>query len=269
MRYPLWQKAILWLSALSLDAVLVALAWQYLFAQVFGDELALWQQALLAYMVWAVYMLDRWLDARPDSIGAEETFRHAFMEQHQRVLAAIAVILGLSLGLYSLPYLTVEMWWTAGWLGLAVIAYQGLSRRIMPAGPRLLFKRAVTAIIFSWGVSFFQWEPDTLFTQPHWVAWGTFAMLCFAQLMLIASWECRQRKVLQEWPWRWLMAFIYSTTLLASLWAELTEPALTLPLQFSLAGLVLIDMLTRRWPVEIRRTSADLVLAAAVLTYWL
>ncbi len=78
----------LWPNVLSLDAPLVALAWQEAFAQVMAVELGAAQRVLLAVCTWLAYSGDRLLDARRLPDGPVDSARHAFARKHARPLTS-------------------------------------------------------------------------------------------------------------------------------------------------------------------------------------
>ena len=84
-----WQAA----NLLSLDAPVVALAWQALLAQVTGTMLMPAGRWALGLTVWAIYLADRLLDVR-DGRRAPQTARHAITRRHR---LGMSVLLGMVL----------------------------------------------------------------------------------------------------------------------------------------------------------------------------
>ena len=55
-------SSVVWLNLLCLDAPIVAVAWQWLFAHTFGAHLSLALRALLFLTAWLIYLADRFAD---------------------------------------------------------------------------------------------------------------------------------------------------------------------------------------------------------------
>ena len=78
----------------SFDAPTVAVAWSLGFAWASGVRLAAWVPAMQALAVWAVYVCDRILDARPAMEAADLRRlreRHFFHWRHRRILLPLAI----------------------------------------------------------------------------------------------------------------------------------------------------------------------------------
>jgi len=84
---PLW----LWPNLLSLDAPLVAVLWQGFLAYRFSLPLRPSGRLALGLTVWAIYLLDRLLDARkPPSVnGCDEPARHRYYRRRFKPMAAL------------------------------------------------------------------------------------------------------------------------------------------------------------------------------------
>lgn len=99
-KVPWW----LWPNVLSLDAPLVAVAWLWMFAKLwkvrYQDPAVYW---VLAGVVWVVYVVDRWRDARTkDEVELSE--RHEFHRRHGKLMLSlvgvvmVACVIGFFLG---------------------------------------------------------------------------------------------------------------------------------------------------------------------------
>src|SRR5271163_1595111 len=85
----------LWPNLLSLDAPVVALLWQVLFARCFHARVEVLPSVLLVLAVWLIYAADRTLDAWSGS-GARP--RHEFYRRHWKILLPLWIA-GLTAGL--------------------------------------------------------------------------------------------------------------------------------------------------------------------------
>jgi hypothetical protein len=63
-----------WLNLLSLDVVLIALAWQEVFARAAAVTLRWEERALLALSIWMIYIIDHWLDAMTEPSSPVDSF---------------------------------------------------------------------------------------------------------------------------------------------------------------------------------------------------
>src|SRR5260221_7493183 len=83
-RSPVW----LFPNLLSLDAPLVAVAWQGLLAVETDLPLRLTGRIVLGLTVWLIYVADRMLDVR-DPAKVPPTARHRFYRDHRNVAIAL------------------------------------------------------------------------------------------------------------------------------------------------------------------------------------
>jgi hypothetical protein len=144
--------AWMWPNLLSLDAPLVAVAWQLLFARSFGAAADGAQVAVLAMYVWLVYVADRTLDGLRIADPSHDTARHRFYrERWTRILPAFAIVAALAcyLSLVSLGAALMR-----GYLCLAATGaiYFGVVH-LMPARMQHRWpKELAVAVLFGAGV---------------------------------------------------------------------------------------------------------------------
>ena len=197
---PWW----LWPNVLNLDAPLVAVVWQEMFARVVGAQLGAEHRWLIFLAVWQVYFVDRWLDSRRDP--KIQTDRHRF---HGRIGAigwgveAAAFVASIVLAIRCLNQ--------DGWVGAAVLlALSGVCFTMTHVGrSRWYFalpKELWIGSIFACGCAL---QPWTLAAdRPEWLPWCVlaFGILCFLNCAAITFWENRiedrenPRSLLNRWP---------------------------------------------------------------------
>ena len=144
---PWW----LWPNVLSLDAPAVAVTWQVFLASVAGVAVPLAASAVLALVVWAVYLADRWLDA---SRGANGSDRHRAAGRNPvawAIAASIAVISAAVVAFIALPRTYLE---AGGIVALATIGYLAAvhlirAKNVLDRGA----KEASVGIVFAAGVA--------------------------------------------------------------------------------------------------------------------
>lgn len=179
-RVALWE----WPNVLSLDAPLIAVLWQGLFARTLGAALGGPHGVLLGAAVWLIYSADRLLDAHTLGAGAR-TRRHRFYVRHRRVLgllwlgAGAAVLAACAFGLRPAEF--------AAGAGLAALLLGYLFRR--HRGDRRAHpKEGQIALIFALGVTFLPLLRGAP-ALPLAGLGGLFGVLIFLNCAFIARWE--------------------------------------------------------------------------------
>ncbi|MEM7735326.1 MAG: hypothetical protein AAF267_05995 [Deinococcota bacterium] len=180
-KYYWWQVPTL----LSLDAPLVAYAWQRLISVAFEIYVPWQLTVLLISSVWLIYVADRCLDARTLTPQTASTARHQFYVVQGRKMWLAWGVVFLSSLLLSME-LSLSLRVTGlGVAGLAVL-YLGLIH--ISNWPLKLPKEILIASLFSLGVHF-----GVLFNTPLHMAEAVsvfmFGILCFLNCSLIAFWE--------------------------------------------------------------------------------
>ena len=181
---PWW----LWPNLLSLDAPLVALAWQEIFARaLLSLELDWMQRGLLAVCVWLAYCGDRLLDVRRLPEGPVESPRHAFARENSRTLIMVwgmglvlAAILALQIPLRELLVGLVLLVVVAGYFAL-----HHLQSTRARAGR---WKELMVGVGFAMGTLFFV-VMNGHFTVPFLLAAAAWAGLCTLNCLMIAGWD--------------------------------------------------------------------------------
>ena len=178
----LWE----WPTVLSLDAPLIAVLWQALFAQVFGVSLAWYHVFLLAAPVWLVYSADRLFDGWQRHPEGAQTRRHRFYIVYRKEVVGVwLAVLIASLLAALLTLRPVEL--LGGFLVLsATLGY--LARLHLSPGTKLIVPKEVqVALLFGAGVA--------LFLVPLGAPWRIlsplvlFTLLCALNCAFISHWE--------------------------------------------------------------------------------
>ena len=179
---PFWA----WPNLLSLDAVLVAVIWQWFFAKSFNLTLSRPEEFILALTVWLIYVFDRLFDALKLDLSKEHSLRHSFYYRHYFEFAAVAVLF-LSLDVYlvvsGLQFLTVVF----GLSLFALVLLYGLGLHLFAYARA--YKEIYIGLIFSLGVSLVYLKdlnPALL------LGIILFAALAALNCLLISSWEQSQ-----------------------------------------------------------------------------
>lgn len=182
---------------LSLDAPTVAVVWAWAFAWTVHIELPVWPLAVLALVVWSIYVFDRLLDARDGQHDLRE--RHYFHWRYRFVLAPLAAIAGLVaawLVRSRMPALALPQ---DSAVALATLAYfSGVhARRKLPRPLARLFaavgsRECMVGALFAAGCVLPAWSVRPAGSSLlEWLAVpvGYFAALAWLNVRAISSWE--------------------------------------------------------------------------------
>lgn len=209
-------KIPLWLlpNLLSLDAPLIALLWQDVFARDTGVKLAAASRAALPLAVWLIYLADRLLDTRngmPPSLTARHSFSCAC--RGFCYLLAGAVATGLLINIWLLPRPVFEN----GFLvSCSVAMYLGIVHCL---GGRLrswLPKEAAVGVIFAVGTALapFTWALDgARLIFPALL----FGLLCWINSSAIEIWEGGRADAVSSWAVRHMKLMAAATCIVSVL----------------------------------------------------
>lgn len=184
-RWPPW----LWCNLLSLDAPLVAVLWQILFARCFRVHLGLAIPATLGLAVWFIYAADRMLDALHLDASLIPPARHAFCREHWNGMAV-----ALMAGLFTLGglcgHVPVPVLRNGVILVLAIALYFGIVHRRPLQIQRFWPKEIVVGCIFGAGTCLAVWTMSGPAVQSELILpGGLFGALCVLNCAAIEYWE--------------------------------------------------------------------------------
>jgi hypothetical protein len=259
---PFW----LWPNLLSLDAPLVAVLWQGFLAYRFSLPLRPPARLVLGLTVWAIYLLDRLLDARkPPSLC--EPARHRYYRRHSKLMATLLALVLVADGWIAILRLRPAIL-REGLIPLVgVLAYLAT---IHVAGQASKFPKAkipkeiAAAILFTAGTFLTAWA-----TLPcSNLAWAALAffVLCLANIIAIEAWEWRELRATVPHPFtRWLArTYLFWVPAAVILCAAGRNPWYT-SIALSAAACALLFWLGRRLSLEARRALVDGALLSPIL----
>ena len=246
----------LWPHLLSLDAPLVALAWQEWGSRASGVRLSIPQRAVLGFGVWMIYLADRLADNARGLPGDSATARHSFARFRRVPLLILTALIGA--GLVLLAPRTLETGQFCA--GLILLAAAGvyfwlIHRRGSQGWTAWVPKEAVVGGMFALGTAFFALCRPSLPTRPLLVSIAFFGIACFLNCALITAWErngCDRRdpfSFLNTFPWlaaRGLqpMCWLLAGAAVAAGWAMQTT--VFLPVVLAALALGTLDRCRRR-----------------------
>ncbi len=183
---PRWWQ---WPTVLSLDAPVVALLWQWLFAGAAGVALVPAARFVLAASVWLSYVGDRWIEGWRLAPARIRTVRHAFYQRWRWPIAGLgAVVLAADLAEAEHGLAPPDLIGGIVLLG-AVLAYL-LSHQLLHRHQRWrLPKEACVALLLTAGTALFVLAADPAAGRPLAGLLALFAGLCLANCALISVWE--------------------------------------------------------------------------------
>lgn len=177
---PWW----LWANVLSLDAPIIAIIWQQMFAQTFGVHLSFPERAALFLAVWIVYASDRILDGIRLPIDPDTSARHKFAARH-RVWGMAGIVLAGLTGVALVPFLPVRLLGA----GFLFVVFTGLyflwNQRKSARWGRGWLKEAAVGALFACGCALAPFVKSQSGFHTA-IPIGLFALLCAANCLLIS-----------------------------------------------------------------------------------
>jgi hypothetical protein len=187
----------------SLDAPTVAVVWSLAFGWAARIQLPVWIPVLLAMAAWAVYIMDRLLDARtalmtdrPDRLRE----RHHFHWRHRRILFPLAVVAACAAACIVLTLMPAGARERNSVLAVAALAYftgVHFSRQLPFVGLSsllpLLKKELLVGLLFTAACAMPAWSrAATMGNSPLWplsAAILFFVLLAWLNCHIIERWE--------------------------------------------------------------------------------
>jgi hypothetical protein len=234
----------LWPNLLSLDAPIVALLWQILFARCFHARVDPLPSVLLVLAVWLIYAADRTLDAWT---GSSLRPRHEFYRRHWRALLPLWILVLTAGSALAWLCLTPELLFS----GLAVGAGVALYFVLLHLGIFQKTKEAAVAVLFALGATLSAWP--NVRTAADIEAIALFSCLCWINCVAIEHWEGEAK-----WPIAAPAGFVAFAAVLLSIFSS--RPVLGGAVAASALCFVLLDCARRHFSSDALRVLADVAL---------
>ena len=253
---PSKAKFYQWPNIVSVDAAMIAVAWQYALAEKLWVILEWPAYAVLGISVWLTYMADRLYDVASRPMKQLQSLRHQFAKKHRSRLWQIwwgALMLNLAI---ATQLSSQQLQRGAILLGICLLyTYfnQKLSRRFFP-------KEICVALIYAGGIIVF--IPTTPIIPMLSLAW-----LCLINCLIIGTREKRvdadmQVNSITSIPTERYIAPLAFLSTPIMLWAT---PQLNLAMTLSLALLGILQLFQNRIQIEDFRVMADTTLMAGAI----
>ncbi|HEX4073905.1 MAG TPA: hypothetical protein VHX49_00760 [Candidatus Acidoferrales bacterium] len=140
-----------WLHLLSLDAPLVAVLWQLLFAKALHAPLPPVVTLVTALVIWLIYVADRILDSYQPEETEGEALRHQFYRAHRLAFLPVFLIVLLVTGWMSYANLGFKTWRDGLLLAGIVGGYFAIVHLLGGRAQKWFPKEIAVAILFGIG----------------------------------------------------------------------------------------------------------------------
>lgn len=180
---------IIWLNLLCLDAPLVALAWQWIFARSFGAHLNWPLRVLLFLTAWLIYLGDRFADSIRLTAESPRSDRHQFCQNHMVGWWIAIVVIFVVDSALALRSLDLQMFFLGGTLAVICTVYLFLNHLLGGRWHPIPMKEKAVGVLFAAGTTLAVVGLLPGLTISFGFAVVLFAMLCTLNCLCIASWE--------------------------------------------------------------------------------
>ncbi len=280
-RPPVW----LWPNVLGLDAPLVAVVWQYFFAEVFRIKIPPSNYLTLGLVVWVIYSADRLCDARRLAAPERAAARHRFYRDHFWLMGALTALVAALAGYLCVTALPGPLLHFGVVMSALVLLY--FVHRLWVKGPMLLVlpKEVFTGFVFAIGATLtgFVWTSEVMLGRPPLVLVSPevlwFGALCSLNCLAISVWEMASdtdndpNAVAQLWPRvaGLFPALAVAVAAAAVAFALVHRGAIAFPVFAAVAAgalcIALLALVGGRMRSEVLRVSADLAVLLPALCF--
>ncbi len=188
------KKPLLWLNVVCLDAPLVAIAWQWLFARYLHVTVSVWARGALFLTAWLIYLIDRLGDARSLKADSEPSVRQQFCLQHQRLWIGLIFATALLDAIIVISRLDRDLLLPGACLNGIALVYLAINYAFGQLWEILPLKEISIGLLFAAGTLLAVFPRFAIVTAglggpAVMSAISFFAILCSLNCMSIAAWE--------------------------------------------------------------------------------
>jgi hypothetical protein len=173
------------LSATCLDAPVVAVTWQWLFAGVFGATVAPPNRFALFLTAWLIYLADRFADCASIPAGAPSSARQRFCVEHRSIWIVLILLLGVIDSIICLTLLETRTRLIGSTIAAAIGIYLALNHFAGWIWQRLPIKEIIVGFLFASGTV----AALNLTGSRFVVSAILFGTLCSLNCLSISVWE--------------------------------------------------------------------------------
>lgn len=183
------RRPLVWLNIVCLDAPLVAISWQWIFARSFHIDLGPSARGALFLTAWLIYLIDRLADSHSLRASSEKSVRQNFCLRHTRVwIGLIPLVAVLDAAIIFTQFDRHLIFWGAFLSGAALI-YLGLNYVLNRLWELIPVKEMIIGLLFALGTLLVFVPGFSSATSTLVLAAFLFAALCALNCMSIAAWE--------------------------------------------------------------------------------
>jgi len=188
------KKPLLWLNLVCLDAPLVAIAWQWLFARYLHVSVSVWAREALFLTAWLIYLVDRLADAFSLQANSPRSARQQFCLRHKKLWLGLISAVGLVDAAIVLLRLNRDVLISGSCLSGIAAVYLAVNHAFSEVWEIIPLKEITIGFLFSAGtllvlITNFAAIPSTVGRLSALLAMLLFAILCSLNCMSIAVWE--------------------------------------------------------------------------------
>jgi hypothetical protein len=183
------RSPLLWLNLVCLDAPLVAICWQWIFAHSFHLSVPIGHQAALFLTAWIIYLVDRFGDSVSLVTGQPKSVRQRFCLRHKSIwLVAIICVAAVDL-IVVLRAVDYETAVPGAVLGAFTIAYVAINHAHSEIWETIPLKEFTIGSLFAAG-TLVGVTPHVFAERSTMISAAIlFASLCSLNCISIAIWE--------------------------------------------------------------------------------
>jgi hypothetical protein len=181
----------LWPNLLGLDAPVVAVSWQLLFAKTFDTDFPVVLHVILGLSVWCIYLADRLYDATRTGEPTQGTDRLIFTKRHFKPLAAALAVASVSNLILIIRHVPGNLIIYGLATAFLLVVYYGIRLKGGARLTTLIPREILCGMLFSIGCAITPLAyaaPGTSGLQ-FWIAVICFGLVCSASCILISIWE--------------------------------------------------------------------------------
>lgn len=182
-------SVITWLNLVCLDAPLVAVVWQEMFARAFHAEITFASRAALFLTAWLIYLGDRFADVRSIDADGPLSVRQAFCLRHRRAFLRLVVVVACLNAVVVLALLDDRTRLAGSVVGAVAMAYLIINHSLGRAWRYLPLKELSIGFVFAAGCVTSVAVAIAERNAAFYFAAIFFGLLCTNNCMSIAVWE--------------------------------------------------------------------------------
>ncbi|CAN5762577.1 hypothetical protein BH11MYX2_BH11MYX2_40260 [soil metagenome] len=257
-------------SFVCLDAPLVALAWQAVFAHVFAAPVSCAARAALFFTTWGIYLFDRLADAASVRSGMPMSGRQLFARAHGRIgVIVLAIVAAIDIAMIA--QLSAALLVGGAAVGAVCAIYLTVNRRVDRAWRWLPVKELCIGVIFAIG-TVAALLPAIGEASGFLPSVALFGALCATNCAVIAVWErgldlrqgkpslATQTRLAHRVPW-----LLVGLALVACASLACVPATIVVPVAVAALAMAVLHVVRRSLPADELTALADLALLVPLI----